>query len=64
MSRSQREQFSHDEMVRAMAKHFTAQGYAVSADVPGYTSPPLVNGRRPDVAVYTMGRLAICWQNS
>ena len=59
MHRPQHEQLAHDSMVRVMAQHFITEGYAVSADIRGYSSPPLVNGHRPDVAVYSMGRLTI-----
>ena len=59
MRRPEHEQLNHDSMVRVMADHFIKEGYVVSADIRGYNSPPLVNGHRPDVAVYSMGRLTI-----
>lgn len=59
MMRMQHEQLAHDDMVRIMAQHFLDQNYSVYADIPGFSSPPLVNGHRPDVAIYNMGRLII-----
>lgn len=59
MIRLPQEQLSHDHMVRIMAQHFLDQNYSVCADIPGFSLPPLVNGHRPDVAVYNMGQLVI-----
>ena len=59
MIRLQQEQLAHDDMVRIMAQHFLDQNYNVYADISGFPSPPLVNGHRPDVAVYNVGRLII-----
>ena len=59
MIRLQQEQLAHDDMVRIMAQHFLDQNYSVYADIPGFSSPPLVNRHRPDVAVYNMGQLVI-----
>ena len=56
MIRLQQEQLAHDDMVRIMAQHFLDQNYNVYADISGFPSPPLVNGHRPDVAVYNVGR--------
>ncbi|HWR90552.1 MAG TPA: hypothetical protein VN260_09840 [Dissulfurispiraceae bacterium] len=42
-------QSMHDQMVRTRAYDLRAQGYAVSADLPGFQMPPAVLGRRPDI---------------
>jgi hypothetical protein len=49
MRRTRVDQIEHDGMVRLMAERFVQQGYRVAANLPGFVSPPRVNGRIPDL---------------
>ena len=49
MRRSRVDQLEHDGMVRFMAERYRQEGYRVAANLPGYVSPPRVNGCIPDV---------------
>ena len=52
MRRNRVDQLEHDGMVRIVAEQFHRQGFRVAASIPGYVSPPRVNGRVPDVLAY------------
>lgn len=39
----------HDRKVARVAAGYRSLGYRVKADLPGWTTPPVLNGSRPDV---------------
>lgn len=43
------EQNKHDNMVRRVAREYLRSGWNVQADLPSYSRPPTIGGRRPDI---------------
>jgi hypothetical protein len=50
----------HDSMVRGRANELLSQGYAVNADIMGFTQPAAISGYIPDIyAVKNMSRVIV-----
>ncbi len=49
MARTQKFQSEHDALVRELAREFKDKGYAVEADVSGFSRPATIGGYRPDI---------------
>jgi len=47
--RTVRQQSKHDLAVECSAEYYEQEGYNVQADIEGYKSPKLINGKRPDI---------------
>ncbi|MFZ0426801.1 MAG: hypothetical protein WAO20_01705 [Acidobacteriota bacterium] len=48
-TRTKTGQRTHDSEVRRQAQALEEQGFTVSADLPGWTKPPIIDGHIPDV---------------
>ena len=49
MARRKSEQSKHNQVVKREAKIYERKGWKVQADLPGYSKPPQIGGRRPDI---------------
>lgn len=58
MKRTKSQQSEHDQRVRRIAGGYKSQGYKVKADIPGYSKPRTIYGRRPDIEA-TRGRQSV-----
>jgi len=47
--RSQSSQIKHDKEVEKQANLLLMKGYSVKADLPGFSKPNAISGRRPDI---------------
>ena len=55
MVKKSNNQSKHDQMVRREARKYEQNGWNVSADVSGYSKPPLIAGKRPDIKAVKRG---------
>jgi len=55
MKRQKNKQSAHDSRVKRVAGGYKGKGWKVKADIPGYSRPRPIHGRRPDV-VATKGQ--------
>lgn len=49
--RTPKNQSTHDRKVRETANRYKREGWKVTADVPGYKSPKIINRKQPDIVV-------------
>jgi hypothetical protein len=52
-------QSKHDRKVAQEARAYQARGYFVEADIPGYFSPDVIYGYKPDVKAEKVGYICI-----
>jgi hypothetical protein len=57
--RDAKAQEAHDKGVHAEALELRRDGWNVLADLPGWTRPPLIAGRRPDIYATKRGHTRI-----